>query len=78
MRAIPIVTYILRVVHNTAVVIWNVECADLVSGVLSEVVLYTGLDVGRVDGDECVSVWSCLLVLEADGVSHLVDDDSFL
>lgn len=64
------------IVHDTAVVIRNIQMLYVIPGVLIEVVLHPGLDLVPIDSDEVIAIESALLVPEADDVHQLVLTDA--
>ena len=64
--------------HDGAYIVLDVACRDFVPVILFEVAFKAGLDVLKVDIDVFVSVWSRLLVMEPDGVSDLMSNNTEL
>jgi hypothetical protein len=64
--------------HDTGIIIRNSLAVYYQGGIFVEVIFHTADDVLGVDRDVIVSVWSRLLVIEADRVTKFVDHDTFL
>ena len=64
--------------HDTFVIVRNVVRIDLVQVIFLELAEFGGMDVFGVDFHVLVSVWTSLLVLEAQRMTKLMSSDSFL
>ena len=76
--ACPSPCYRLAVVHDAPIVVLYVHVPDDAPRVLLEVVVQVAGDVAPDDLNVAISVGSRLLVVEAQGVADLVDNDAFL
>ena len=71
-------TYILSIMHDAGIIIGHFHGVDDVGGVPLEVELHATVYVLEEDVHMAVSVWPCLLMVEADSMAQLMDDDTFL
>lgn len=66
------------IVHIRAQVVGHVQCGDLAPGTWLKVVQLAIRDIGLVDVDIGVSIWTALLMPEADGMANFMCNGSIL
>ena len=73
-----LISYILAVVHHTAIIVWDTIAVDIGGAVLLKVVLHSLLDILGQNSHELVSIRTSLLMLKPYSMAQFMDYDTFL